>query len=84
MASTGYKTGRIVHQTREADSVETLSITAAFVRAGHPFLEVGPAFMAAHEALEIYVKWDKASNHGWVTPEEAEAIRTHMTATLTK
>lgn len=82
--TTGYKTGRIIHETAPADAVHTLNITAGFVREGFKVLEVGPAFLNAHESLEIYVKWDKASNHGWVTPAEAEAIRAHMTATLTK
>lgn len=83
MTTTAYKTGRIVHQTAPADAVYTLNITAGFVKAGFSFMKIGPAFMRAHESLEIYVKWDKASNHGWVTPEESEQIKAHMTATLT-
>lgn len=74
----------ILHQPRPADvpTVETLHITAEYVRAGKPFLEVGPAFMAAHDALQINIKWDRASNAGWVTAAEAEAIRAHMDAAL--
>lgn len=73
---------KIIEQARTEDSMETLTITAEFVRAGVPFLEVGPAFMAAHEALDIQIKWDRASNRGWVTRAEGEAIIEHMNAAL--
>jgi hypothetical protein len=74
----------ILFQAAPADAVYTLNITAGFVKAGFNFMEVGPAFMAAHEGLGINLKFDKATNHGWVTADEAARIREAVTATLTK
>jgi hypothetical protein len=73
------KSKKIIEAAWTANSYQTLAITAAFVRAGRPLLEVGPAFMEAHEALGIQLKWDRPSNHGWVTTEEAKAIIAYMT-----
>jgi hypothetical protein len=74
----------ILFQPAPADAVYTLNITAGFVRDGFNFMEVGPAFMAAHEGLEINLKFDKKENVGWVTADEAARIREAMTAILTK
>lgn len=73
---------KIIEAAWTADSHQTLAITAHFIREGHAFLTVGPAFMAAHEALGIQLKWDRASNHGWVTKAEAEAIIAKMEEAL--
>jgi len=72
----------IIHAERTAGSVETMSITAGFVAEGVPFMAVSAAFLSAHEALSIRLKWDRATNRGWVSPEEADAIREHMNAAL--
>jgi hypothetical protein len=73
----------ILFEAAPADAVYTLNITAGFVKAGFNFMEVGPAFMEAHETLGINLKFDRKENVGWVTAEEARQIRLHMTASLT-
>ena len=73
---------KIIEAARNADSVETMDITREFMAMGVPFLTVGPLFMAAHEDLDIQLKWDRASNRGWVTAAEAAAIRERMAANV--
>lgn len=74
----------IVHKDRAADSVNTVAITIGFMREKGiaDFMRVSELFVSAHSELRITLKWDRASNHGWVTQEEATAIRAHMDAAL--
>lgn len=72
----------IKHVARPANSVGTMDITAGFVAQGKPFMAVSAAFMAAQDDLRISLKWDRASNLGWVTAAEAKAIRKHMAANV--
>ncbi len=72
----------IIHEARTGNTVETMDITAGFVAEGKPFMAVSAAFMAAQDALSISLKWDRASNRGWVTTAEAAAIRKHMAANV--
>lgn len=72
----------ITHEARTANTVETMDITAGFVAQGKPFMAVSAAFMAAQDELRISLKWDRASNRGWVTADEAAAIRKHMSANV--
>lgn len=72
------KTDKIIEAPRTAASVETMAITRELLAQGIPFIEAGPLFMAAHESLNIQLKWDRATNRGWVTTSEAAAIRQYI------
>lgn len=73
----------ITEQAKTAGSVDTTAgIVLPLVQQGHNFMAVSAAFLEAHEALRIGIKWDRASNTGWVTAEEAKAITARMTAAL--
>lgn len=74
---------KITREARPATgTVETMDITREFIAKGVPFLTAGPLFMEAHEALDIQLKFDLASNRGWITTDEAAKIREYMTAKI--
>ena len=72
----------ITEAARTAKSVEAMDITREFIAKGVDFLTVSSAFMAAQDALKIGLKWDRATNRGWVTAGEAAKIRKYMTENI--
>lgn len=86
MADSSMNALPIAHVDRNADSVNTVELTVGFMREHGiaNFMLVSELFVAAHSELMITLKWDRKTNHGWVTSVEAAAIRSHMFSNLSK
>lgn len=71
----------ITMQALNAESVITTELCNDYMeKHGENRLNTGLRFSDAHMELRIILKADDANGLGWVTQEEADAIREHMEA----
>lgn len=72
----------IQFETAPADAVPTVRISSEFYRdfreSGVDALKAMQLFAEAHSSLQIALKYDRKIQLGWVSSDEAKAIRQHM------